>query len=93
VSELRRTFWAWTAFGVSLVALGFALLGFAYANRDFAEPLSTAGWTNYVPLDDSSIFSGARPCYDCVDPTPWYAAGGALILVAAVPFVFAARRR
>jgi hypothetical protein len=93
VSATRRTFWAWIAFGVGLVALAFAFLGFAYANRNYAEPRSTAGWTNYVPLDGSSIFSGGGRCYDCVDPTPWYVAGGASILVAAVPFVLAARRR
>jgi hypothetical protein len=81
------------AVGVSFVALGFAFLGFAYANRSDAEPPSTAGWTNYVPLDDSSIFSGEGQCYDCADPTPWYVAGGALILASAAPFMFAARRR
>jgi hypothetical protein len=70
VSATRRTFWAWIAFGVGLVALAFAFLGFAYANRNYAEPRSTAGWTNYVPLDGSSIFSGGGRCYDCVDPTP-----------------------
>jgi heme/copper-type cytochrome/quinol oxidase subunit 1 len=93
VSPARRTFWAWIAFGVGLVALGFALLGFAYANRSYAEPRSTAGWTNYVPLESSSIFSGGGPCYDYADPAPWYVAGGASILVAAVPFALAARRR
>ncbi len=41
-----------------------------------------------IDLGCSSIFSSC----DSFDPTPWYAAGGALILVAAVPFLIAARR-
>jgi hypothetical protein len=88
--------------GIVLVALGSASLGFAFANRDYAEPEATAGWTNYVPLDDPSSVPGlglsfdARqdlPCFDCVDPVPWLAAGSVLILVASVPFFVAVRRR
>jgi hypothetical protein len=78
---------------VVLVALASASLGFAYANRNYAERLSTPGWTNYVPIDDSSIFSNSNGCFDCVDPTPWYAAGGGLLFVALLSFVVAYRHR
>jgi hypothetical protein len=97
---MRSRLWVWIATGTVLVALGSASLGFAFANRNYAEPASTAGWTNYVPLDEegqvgvgfSFDVGGREPCYECVDPTPWYAAGGALLGLAAVPFLLAVRR-
>jgi hypothetical protein len=91
--DRSRVFWGWVAAGVVLVALASASLGFAFANRNYAEPVSTAGWTNYVPLDNSSIFSGANRCYDCVDPTPWYVVGGGLLFVALLSFWIAHRQQ
>lgn len=86
----RRTFWAWVALGLLLVALGSAALGSAYA-RDDGQGLANPGYGDYgvVDLGCSSIFSSC----ESFDPAPWYAAGGALIIVAAVPFLIAARRK
>jgi hypothetical protein len=89
VPAARRTFWAWVALGVLLVALGSAALASAYA-RDEGEGLADPSYGDYgvIDLGCSSIFSSC----ESFDPTPWYAAGGALIFVAAVPFLIAARR-
>jgi hypothetical protein len=64
-------------------------LGSAYA-RDKGEGLANPSYGDYgvIDLGCSSIFSSCDP----FDPTPWYAAGSALILVAAVLFLIAARR-
>jgi hypothetical protein len=95
---MRSHFWTWIAVGTVLVALGSASLGFAFANRNYADLESTAGWTNYVPLDEGGVGVGFSlderdPCYGCVDPIPWYAAGGVLLGLAAIPFLLVARRR
>jgi hypothetical protein len=89
VPAARRTFWAWVALGVVIVALGSATLGSAYA-RDEGEGLADPSYGDYgvIDLGCSSIFSTC----DSFDPTRWYAVGGALIFVAAVPFLIAARR-
>jgi hypothetical protein len=89
VPAARRTSWAWVALGVLLVALGTAALGSAYA-RDEGGALADPSYGDYgvIDLGCSSIFSSC----DSFDPTPWYAAGGALIFVAAVTFLIAARR-
>jgi hypothetical protein len=73
-----------------LVALGSAALGSAYA-RDRGGGLTAPSYGDYgvIDLGCGSLFSSC----ESFDPTPWYAAGGALIFVAAVPFLIAARRK
>jgi hypothetical protein len=78
----RRWFWPLIAIGTMSAAVGAALLGFAVANRDYATPTETAGWTNYVPLAVSDS-----------DPLPWLVAGVVLVVSALVPFLIASRRR
>jgi hypothetical protein len=78
----RRWFWPLIAVGTVSAALGSAFLGFAVANRDYAEPTETRGWTNYVPLAVSDT-----------DPLPWLVAGVVLVVVALVPFLIATRHR
>jgi hypothetical protein len=76
--------------GVILVALGSAALGSAYA-RDKGEALADPSYGDYgvIYFGCRSIFSSC----ESFDPAPWYAAGGALIFVAAIPFLIAARRK
>ena len=69
-----------------MAALGTASLGFALANRDYAEPTNSAGWTNYAPLADER-------CVTCGEPLPWLVTGVVLVVVAVVPFLLAARQR
>jgi hypothetical protein len=78
----RRWFWPLITVGTISAALGAAFLGFAVANRDYAKPTETAGWTNYVPLAASDN-----------EPLPWLVAGVALLVVAFVPFLIATRHR
>jgi hypothetical protein len=78
----RRWFWPLIAIGTINAALGAAFLGFAVANRDYAKPTETAGWTNYTPLAVSDS-----------DPLPWLVAGVTLVVSALVPFLIASRRR
>jgi hypothetical protein len=85
----RRWFWPLTALGTATAALGAAFVGFAVANRDYAEPTETAGWTNYVPL----AVSEDDACFSCADPVPWLIAGVVLLVAAFGPFLVAARRR
>jgi hypothetical protein len=82
----RRWFWPLITLGTVTAALGAAFLGFAIANRDYAEPTQSAGWTNYVPLADET-------CVTCTNPLPWLLTGVLLIVIAVVPFLLAVRRR
>jgi hypothetical protein len=72
-----------------LMALGWAALGLSYA-KEQGDGLAEPSYGDYgaVNLGCSSIFSSC----ESFDPTPWYAAGGASILAAAVLFLIAARR-
>ena len=85
----RRWFWPLITLGAVSVALGAAFVGFAVANRDYAEPTESEGWTNYVPL----AVSEDDACFSCTDPGPWLVIGIVLVVVALVPFLVAARRR
>jgi hypothetical protein len=86
----RSAFWASVTVCVLLVTLALVLLGSAYArNAGDGVPAPTYGDDGVVQLGCSSIFSSCEE----FDPTVWYAAGGGLMLAAAVAFVFAARRR
>jgi len=86
----RRTFWASVALGVVLVAVGVALVVSAYERTaGDGVPAVSYGEFGAVQLGCSSIFSSC----ESFDPTLWFAAGGAVMLAAAVPFAFAARRR
>ena len=85
----RRWFWPLIACGTVSVALGAAFLGFAFANRDYAKPTQSAGWTNYVPL----AASDNDACFTCSEPLPWLVTGVVLVAVALVPFLVAARSR
>jgi hypothetical protein len=97
---LRRIggFWFFIAAGTVLIALGSASLGFAYANRNYAELPSqwtdSAGWTNYVPLGvsfDAAVGGSDDACFGCVDPTPWLVAGAVVVALSSVPFALAVR--
>jgi hypothetical protein len=85
----RRWFWPLIALGTVSAALGAGFLGFAAANRNYAKPTETAGWTNYVPL----VASDNDACFSCSDPLPWLAVGVVLLVVALVPLLIAVRWR
>lgn len=85
----RRSFWPLIALGTVAAALGAAFVGFAVANRDYAEPTETSGWTNYVPL----AVSEDDACFSCSDPLPWLITGVVLLVAALGPFLLAVRRR
>jgi heme/copper-type cytochrome/quinol oxidase subunit 1 len=86
----RRWFWPLVALAIVTAAVGAAFLGFAVANRNYAEPRVTpAGWTAYVPLKASEN----EACFTCTEPLPWLVIGGVLVIVALVPLLLAARRR
>ena len=94
---MRRFFWLLIGVGGVLHALAGACFGYAFANRNYAEP--SAGWTNYVPLDVAEGSPGigvsfdADTCFTCVEPLPWLIAGVALAVVGFISYVVAIRSR
>jgi hypothetical protein len=84
----HRTLRLWLAAGVILAALGAGLAGWANA-KDSAPNITEFEAEGGVILFGCSIFG----CIDRFDPRPWYAAGGALVALAAVSLAVAVRRR
>ena len=87
-TDRPRAYWVCLGLGVLLVALGAAAIVSGYV-RDQAPNLVAYETEAGTILDGCSIFG----CVDLFDPRPWFAAGGALVAGAAVPFLLAARRR
>ena len=80
--------WAWAALAALLVATGSGLLWSAYErNAGDGVPPPSVGEYGTILLGCSSIFSSCEE----FDPTLWHAAGGALMLAAALSLAVAAR--
>jgi hypothetical protein len=85
-----RRFWAWTALGATLIAVGSGLLWWAY-ERSGADRLAEA-WTGEggtIMGRCGSIFAACEE----FDPTLWYTAGSVLVAAAAASLAVAARAR
>jgi hypothetical protein len=95
----RRWFWPLIGIGSALYAVAAASFAFAFANRNYAEPSVSPGWTNYVPLDSAEGSPGfgvsvdADACFTCVEPLPWLVAGIVLAVVGLIPYIAAVRYR
>lgn len=85
--------WAWIVVGTILVTLGFASLGYAFANRDYRrlgtpDPTARGGIPPAIQQNLERRFNRGSS-----DPTPWWIAGGVLLGLSVAPYAVAVRRR
>jgi hypothetical protein len=84
VEKIRRTGWAWRAFGVLLVALGLAAIAYGLTRHGDFPSLET-----YAVEGGGTILMGCGSIFDndgcdTYNATAWFAVGGAAVFAGLV---------